>query len=74
MSPRYAPSDSTSTPRLTGPQTFTRLPHVEVTEGADVALIGVLIDDVANVGEFWRLAPRRRRSLPGTSCVVRQDR
>ncbi len=62
MSPRYGPPDASLMPRFTGPRTFMRLPHVEETEGVDLALIGVPIDDAVSFRSGARFGPEAVRS------------
>ena len=41
LQPMYEPVDALQSPRYSGPRTFGRLPHVETTDGVDVALFGI---------------------------------
>ena len=50
----YEPVDALSSPRYSGPRTFGRLPHVETTDGVDVALFGMPWDS----GTSYRPGPR----------------
>ena len=50
----YEPVDALQSPRYSGPRTFGRLPHVETTEGVDVALFGMPWDS----GTSYRPGPR----------------
>ena len=50
----YEPVDALQSPRYSGPRTFGRLPHVETTEGVDVALFGMPWDS----GTSYRSGPR----------------
>lgn len=59
---RYAPADSSQSPRFTGPRTFMRLPHVETTEDVDVAVVGVPIDDAVSFKSGARFGPEAIRS------------
>jgi arginase family enzyme len=59
---RYAPADSSQTPRFTGPRTFMRLPHVEATQDVDVAIVGVPIDDAVSFRSGARFGPEAIRS------------
>jgi agmatinase len=59
---RYGPADSSRTPRFTGPRTFMRLPHVQTTDGVDVAIVGVPIDDAVSFRSGARFGPEAIRS------------
>ena len=50
----YEPVDALQSPRYSGPRTFGRLPHVETTDGVDVALFGMPWDS----GTSYRPGPR----------------
>jgi len=50
----FEPADALQSPRYSGPRTFGRLPHVETTEGVDVALFGMPWDS----GTSYRPGPR----------------
>jgi len=50
----YEPVDALQSPRYSGPRTFGRLPHVETTDGVDVALFGIPWDS----GTSYRPGPR----------------
>jgi agmatinase len=50
----FQPVDALQSPRYSGPRTFGRLPHVETTEGVDVALFGMAWDS----GTSYRPGPR----------------
>ncbi len=60
--PRYGPPDASLTPRFTGPRTFMRLPHVEETEGVDLAILGIPIDDAVSFRSGARFGPEAVRS------------
>jgi agmatinase len=59
---RYGPADSSQTPRFTGPRTFMRLPHVEETDGVDVAVVGIPTDDAVSFKSGARFGPEAIRS------------
>jgi agmatinase len=59
---RYGPADSTKTPRFTGPRTFMRLPYVQTTDGVDVAIVGIPIDDAVSFRSGARFGPEAIRS------------
>jgi agmatinase len=59
---RYGPADSSRTPRFTGPRTFMRLPHVETTDGVDVAVVGVPTDGAVSFRSGARFGPEAIRS------------
>ena len=50
----YEPVDALQSPRYSGPRTFGRLPHIETTDGVDVALFGMPWDS----GTSYRPGPR----------------
>ena len=58
----HRPADSSLTPRFTGVRTFMRLPHVEATEGVDLAIVGVPTDDAVSYRSGARFGPEAVRS------------
>lgn len=58
----FKPADSSLTPRFTGPRTFMRLPHVETTEGVDLAVVGIPTDDAVSFKSGARFGPEAIRS------------
>lgn len=58
----HRPADSSLTPRFTGVRTFMRLPHVEATEGVDLAIVGVPTDDAVSFKSGARFGPEAIRS------------
>ena len=62
ISIRYQPADSLTSPRFTGVRTFMRLPHITVTEGVDVAFVGLPFDTGASFKIGARFGPEAVRS------------
>jgi agmatinase len=60
--PRYAPADSSITPRFTGPRTFMRLPLISNLKDVDVAIVGVPTDDAVSFRSGARFGPEAIRS------------
>ena len=58
----YRPADSSKTPRFTGPRTFMRLPHVETTDGVDLAIVGIPTDDAVSFKSGARFGPEAIRA------------
>ncbi len=58
----YRPADSLASPRFSGPRTFMRLPHLETTEGVDVAVVGIPTDDAVSFRSGARFGPEAIRS------------
>ena len=58
----YEPVDALQSPRYSGPRTFGRLPHVETTEGVDVALFGIPWDSGTSYRPGARFGPEAVRS------------
>jgi agmatinase len=58
----FKPADSSLTPRFTGPRTFMRLPHVETTNGVDLAVVGIPTDDAVSFKSGARFGPEAIRS------------
>ena len=58
----FRPPDPLAAPRFSGPRTFMRLPHVETTEGVDVAVIGIPTDDAVSYRSGARFGPEAIRS------------
>src|SRR6478752_8038970 len=58
----YEPVDALQSPRYSGPRTFGRLPHVETTEGVDVALFGLPWDSGTSFRPGARFGPEAVRS------------
>ncbi len=59
--PRYAPADSSITPRFTGPRTFMRLPLIS-NLNVEVAIVGVPTDDAVSFRSGARFGPEAIRS------------
>ncbi|MDX6618932.1 MAG: agmatinase [Gaiellales bacterium] len=58
----YEPVDALQSPRYSGPRTFGRLPHVETTDGVDVALFGIPWDSGTSFRPGARFGPEAVRS------------
>jgi agmatinase len=58
----HRPPDASITPRFTGPRTFMRLPHLQRTEGVDLAIVGVPTDDAVSFRSGARFGPEAVRS------------
>ncbi|WP_376789465.1 agmatinase [Thermoflexus sp.] len=59
---RYRPPDALEFPRFAGIRTFMRLPHVQTTEGVDVAIVGLPFDTGATFRVGARFGPEAIRS------------
>jgi agmatinase len=59
----YKPVDPRESPRFAGIKTFMRLPHVETTEGVDVAVVGVPFDTGASYRVGARFGPEAIRNV-----------
>src|SRR3954468_24194406 len=60
--PRYVPEDSMQSPRVTGPSTFARLPHVRTTEDVDLAVVSVPFDTGVTYRVGGRFGPNAVRA------------
>ena len=60
--PHYQPANSLESPRFTGVRTFARLPHVQTTEGVDIAVVGLPFDTGVMFRVGARFAPEAVRS------------
>jgi agmatinase len=58
----YEPVDALQSPRYSGPRTFGRLPHLETTDGVDVALFGIPWDSGTSFRPGARFGPEAVRS------------
>jgi agmatinase len=58
----HRPPDPIAAPRFTGPRTFMRLPHLQTTDGVDVAFVGIPTDDAVSFRSGARFGPEAVRS------------
>jgi agmatinase len=66
--PDYRPIDPRKSPRFAGIKTFMRLPHLEITEGIDFAVVGVPFDTGASYRVGARFGPE---AIRGVSALLR---
>ena len=59
----YRPVDPRESPRFAGVKTFMRLPHLQTTEGVDIAIVGVPFDTGASYRVGARFGPEAIRSV-----------
>ncbi|MGB2695473.1 MAG: agmatinase [Dehalococcoidia bacterium] len=53
----YGPPDASRSPRFTGVRTFARCPHARVTEGVDLAVVGIPFDTATSNRPGSRFGP-----------------
>lgn len=70
----YKPISGRDLPRFAGVKTFFRLPHVDMQEDYDVALVGVPFDGSLSYRPGARFAPTRVRELSALGRVFHWER
>jgi len=59
----YGPPDGQASPRFSGIRTFMRLPHVSMTDGVDVAVVGIPFDTGTSFRPGARFGPMAIRNV-----------